>query len=216
MRRPWRPVRDLPIRRPARLAQTPTMAEVETPYTGPSTRVLGVLYCSNCRMPPEYCEFGSSAGECKAWLKMSAPDMYERLYPEPAQEAVEGQLASLTVADGAAAPESAAPAAPAPAKQGRKAAAPPAKKVLITTIERTKRKRVTVIAGLDKFDVDLKKASKLFATKYACGASVTKNAQGADEIVVQGEFADDIFELISETWPAIDEDSIDFGETKKK
>eukprot|EP00842_Homolaphlyctis_polyrhiza_P004515 jgi/Hompol1/5064/HPOL_001002-RA len=90
------------------------------------------------------------------------------------------------------------------------------KKVILTTIERTKRKRVTIIVGLEKFDVDLKKAAKMFATKFACGASVTKNASGQDEIVVQGEFADDIFELITETWPAIDEDSIEFGETKTK
>jgi translation initiation factor 1 (eIF-1/SUI1) len=34
-------------------------------------------------------------------------------------------------------------------------------------------------------DVDLKKAAKLFAQKFATGASVTKNAQGLDEIVVQ-------------------------------
>jgi translation initiation factor 1 (eIF-1/SUI1) len=34
-------------------------------------------------------------------------------------------------------------------------------------------------------EVDLKKAAKLFAQKFATGASVTKNAQGFDEIVVQ-------------------------------
>lgn len=37
--------------------------------------------------------------------------------------------------------------------------------------------------------VDLKKASKLFANKFATGASVTKNNQGEDEIVIQGDVA---------------------------
>jgi density-regulated protein len=37
-------------------------------------------------------------------------------------------------------------------------------------------------------DVDLKKAAKLFAQKFATGSSVTKNAQGLDEIVVQVRF----------------------------
>jgi density-regulated protein DRP1 len=42
----------------------------------------------------------------------------------------------------------------------------------------------------------LKKASKFLAQKFATGASVTKNAQGQDEIVVQGDVSDDVLELI--------------------
>ncbi|KAL2911534.1 Translation machinery-associated protein 22 [Polyrhizophydium stewartii] len=204
------------------------------------TRVLDVLYCDNCGLPPEYCEFGTSVPECKAWLKVTKPELYDQLYADEAAAAAE-KIAALEIADGegaagaasaegegsssAAAP---APAAQKPQKPSKKQAASaplssmlattlqPPKKVVLTTIERTKRKRVTVIAGLEKFDVDLKKAAKQFATKFACGASVTKNPQGQDEIVVQGEFADDIFELILQTWPSIGEDSVEFGETKTK
>jgi len=50
-----------------------------------------------------------------------------------------------------------------------------------------------IIAG-----VDLKKAAKLFATRFACGSSVTKNPQGLDEIVVQGDVSGDILEMIEE------------------
>lgn len=46
--------------------------------------------------------------------------------------------------------------------------------------------------------VDLKKAAKLFATKFACGSSVTKNPQGLDEIVVQGDVSGDIVEMIED------------------
>lgn len=41
-------------------------------------------------------------------------------------------------------------------------------------------------------DIDLKKAAKLFANRFATGASVTKNNQGEDEIHIQGDVADDV------------------------
>jgi translation initiation factor 1 (eIF-1/SUI1) len=44
--------------------------------------------------------------------------------------------------------------------------------------------------------IDLKKAAKQFAQKFATGASVTKNAQGFDEVVVQGDVSDEIQELL--------------------
>ena len=47
-------------------------------------------------------------------------------------------------------------------------------------------------------DIDLKKAAKLFATRFACGSSVTKNPQGLDEIVVQGDVSGDIVEMIED------------------
>ena len=44
-------------------------------------------------------------------------------------------------------------------------------------------------------DVDLKKAAKLFANKFATGASVSKNPQGEDEIFIQGDVADEVSPL---------------------
>jgi acylphosphatase len=46
--------------------------------------------------------------------------------------------------------------------------------------------------------VDLKKAAKLLAQRFATGSSVSKNPQGQDEIVVQGDVSDDILEIIEE------------------
>lgn len=48
-------------------------------------------------------------------------------------------------------------------------------------------------------DIDLKKASKFFAGKFSCGSSVT----GEDEIVIQGDCKDDLFDIIPEHWPAV-------------
>ena len=46
----------------------------------------------------------------------------------------------------------------------------------------------------------MKVASKFFGQKFACGASIT----GDDEIVIQGDFKDDLFDLIPEKWPEVD------------
>ena len=56
--------------------------------------------------------------------------------------------------------------------------------------------------------MDLKKAAKLFANKFACGSSVTKNNQGNDEIVVQGDVSDEIFDLILEHWPIVSDSGL--------
>jgi len=61
-------------------------------------------------------------------------------------------------------------------------------------------------------DIDLKVAAKFFGTKFACGSSVT----GDDEIVIQGDVKDDLFDVIPEKWAEIDEDVIeDLGDQKR-
>ena len=40
---------------------------------------LDVEYCGLCRLPPEYCEYGSEPDKCKEWLKENIPDLYEEL-----------------------------------------------------------------------------------------------------------------------------------------
>lgn len=65
---------------------------------------------------------------------------------------------------------------------------------------------------LRPIEIDLKVAAKFFGTKFACGSSVT----GDDEIVIQGDVKDDLFDIIPEKWPEIDEDFIDdLGDQKR-
>lgn len=52
-------------------------------------------------------------------------------------------------------------------------------------------------------DIDLKVAAKFFGSKFACGSSVT----GDDEIVIQGDVKDDLFEVIPEKWPQVSSDN---------
>ena len=62
------------------------------------------------------------------------------------------------------------------------------------------------------FGIDLKDAAKFFSSRFACGSSVS----GADEIVIQGDVRDDLFDVITEKWTDIEEDMIeDLGDVKK-
>lgn len=71
---------------------------------------------------------------------------------------------------------------------------------------------VTKYSFVFSADIDLKVAAKFFGTRFACGSSVT----GDDEIVIQGDVKDDLFDYIPEKWPEIDEDSIDdLGDQKR-
>jgi len=97
--------------------------------------------------------------------------------------------------------------------------------ISISRAPRGKKKSVTVVTGLSTFgkslnikcynrrnewnfndykcvnfaDIDLKIAAKFFGSKFACGSSVT----GDDEIVIQGDVKDDLFEVIPEKWPQV-------------
>ncbi|KAI5999752.1 eukaryotic translation initiation factor 1-like protein [Pisolithus orientalis] len=145
-----------------------------------------VLYCKVCTFPPEYCEFGSSFTRCKEWLKESHPALYDKYYSD---EALQSKLGTLSLEAQAKLEKDTAEKE---AKAEKKADAALKKKmasqVSIKRMERNKRKFA--------FDVELKKASKFLAQKFATGASVTKNPQGQDEIVVQGDVAEDVLELI--------------------
>ena len=61
--------------------------------------------------------------------------------------------------------------------------------VTIERATRNKRKCVTTVVGLDQFGVKLAEASKKFGKKFACGASVTKDASNKEQIDVQARVA---------------------------
>ena len=94
-----------------------------------------------------------------------------------------------------------------------------ASKVLIKRVERNKRKYVTAVSGLEAFGLDLKKVAKDFGKKFSAGSSVTKTPAGGEEIVVQGDFSDEIFDMLvdGEGYKGlIPEDNVDCIEDKKK
>ncbi|XP_074637133.1 density-regulated protein homolog [Acropora palmata] len=158
---------------------------------------LEVQYCGVCSLPLEYCEYTAEYEKCKEWLKTNLPDVYDELISQAAD-----QLAATDVSEGATKKKQ--------TRGGKGVVRVPkkknvTKKVTLSRAQRNKKKYVTVVTGLGTFDIDLKKAAKLFAQKYSCGSSVT----GSDEIVIQGDVLDDLLDFIPEKWPEIDEDSMD-------
>lgn len=107
-------------------------------------------------------------------------------------------------------------AAKAEAAEARESEKRAASKVIIKRVERNKRKFVTEVAGLEQFGLDLKKIAKEFGKKFATGSSVTKTASGGEEITIQGDVSDDIFDWIVDNHEQIPEDNIEQIEDKKK
>ena len=165
---------------------------------------LKVEYCPNCSMPFEYCEYYPDYEGCKKWMQQNLPEKFAALGLDAAStEDDKGEKKRQTRGGKGM------------VKAKKKAAAEAAnaeKAVLLSIAPRGKKKSVTVVQGLATFGIDLKVASKFFGQKFACGASIT----GDDEIVIQGDFKDELFDIIPEKWPEVDEDSIeDLGQKKR-
>lgn len=126
-------------------------------------------------------------------------------------------MATLSVeAQKRAEKDAAKKAAKAQAAESREAERKAEAMVLIKRVERNKRKYVTVVSGLEEHGLDLKKMAKELGKKFATGSSVTKTASGGEEITVQGDVSDDIYDLLTEKYSEIPEDNIDCIEDKKK
>ncbi|CAL8340503.1 density-regulated protein [Gadus morhua] len=170
-----------------------------------------VLYCGVCSLPTEYCEYMPEPAKCRHWLEKNFPDLFARLTVGP-----QGNIPKLEVVTGEEPPLVEEEERKKQKRGGRgqikqkKKSVP--QKVTIAKIPRAKKKYVTRVCGLQTFDIELKDAQRFFAQKFSCGASVTPE----DEIIIQGDFTDDIIDVIQEKWPEVDDDSIDdLGEVKK-
>lgn len=148
-----------------------------------------VLYCGVCTFPPEYCEFGLSFKRCKEWLAAAHADVFERLYSDEALANATSTL--LLEKEEKIHKELEKKQAKEEAKLERELQKKLASKVTIKRVERNRRKHMISISGLEVFNIDMKKLAKTFALKFATGASVTKNAEKKDEILVQGDVSDE-------------------------
>ncbi|XP_077593945.1 density-regulated protein [Stigmatopora nigra] len=172
---------------------------------------LKVLYCGVCSLPSEYCEYMPEPAKCRQWLEKNFPGVFARMTLGPAANAPEKRP------DTGDAPTAGEEEEKKKQKRGgrgqikqKKKTVP--QKVTIAKIPRAKKKYVTRVCGLATFDIELKEAQRFFAQKFSCGASVTAE----DEIIIQGDFTDDIIDVIQDKWPEVDDESIDdLGEVKK-
>ncbi|KAK7520067.1 translation initiation factor SUI1 [Phyllosticta citriasiana] len=187
------------------------MAEAEAPQLAEPKHV---VYCGVCSLPPEYCEFGGTTKKCEEWLQAHHPDMHSRLY---SADAIEANLSSLSLeAQQRAEKDAKKKAAKAESAAQKAEELRATSQVIIKRIERNKRKYVTAITGLESFGLDLKKVSKDLGKKFATGASVTKLPAGGEEITLQGDLSDDVYDFLIDRYKEIPEDNVECVEDKKK
>ncbi|KAK8181484.1 translation initiation factor SUI1 [Phyllosticta citribraziliensis] len=187
------------------------MAETEAPQLAEPKHV---IYCGVCSLPPEYCEFGGTTKKCEEWLQAHHPDMHSRLY---SADAISANLSSLSLeAQQRAEKDAKKKAAKAESAAAKAEELRATSQVIIKRIERNKRKYVTAITGLESFGLDLKKVSKDLGKKFATGASVTKLPAGGEEITLQGDLSDDVYDFLIDRYKEIPEDNVECIEDKKK
>lgn len=148
-----------------------------------------VTYCGVCTFPPEYCEFGASFRRCKEWLAENHSAMFDKLYSD---EALANATSTLSVErEEKIHKDLEKKQAKEEKKMERELLKKKQSKVVIKRIERNRRKHIISVSGLEVFNIDMKKLAKTFASKFATGASVSKNAEGKEEILVQGDLSDE-------------------------
>lgn len=181
-------------------------SEKEDNHLEESVRIepIVAIYCGVCKLPVEYCEYKDSLPECQKWLKANNSECFALVYPDI--NLVEG-VSDMNTADTDEQEDT-----PRKGKSGKVAKK---KAISIRVVDRTKRKRVTEVSGLDGFDLDLKKVSKQFSSKFACGSAVTKLATGLEEIHIAGDFALEVQALLQDVYK-INPKDITIAEPKKK
>jgi len=169
---------------------------------------LEVPYCPKCGLTPDFCSYGPSWEECKPWVLENFP----HFYPELAGLSIEDAKKRALEVAGSKKGNKLLP--------GGKLKKDQSPRVYVRKMTRSGRKCVTTVQGLDLFGVKLDAACKIFKKRFACGASVVASGSPnvPDEVDIQGDFEEELIEVLTENFPEIDEDKIEFlaGGTKKK
>lgn len=184
--------------------------ESTTPSLIDASKPIVVLYCGICTMPVEYCGFGASADQCRAWLLENYPDEVSKVTETVGKLTVSGDSAAAAL-DGVSkivtsylipfifsvSQEEGGEDKKKKSKGG--GAAPLRKattvetKIIILREQRQKRKYNTIVRGLETIpDVKIKDIAKLFGRKFSSGASVQETPPHGKEVSIQGDVFFDI------------------------
>lgn len=141
-----------------------------------------------CSLPFEFCEWGPNFKKCKE----SFGQNYQKHFPDVAGD--EELLALMTRLGFEGGDEASKKAQKAKKSAGdgeaaaggggggkKKEKAPP--EIVIELNNRNKKKHITVVKGLDAFDVDTAAAAKTFGKKFACGSALKKAQDGQPESI---------------------------------
>ena len=161
-----------------------------------------VVYCGVSGYPLEMCEYHPLFEKCLVWWEENHPEMLDDYLEENGLESAE-ELTSKVSKRAIKA-----------SKKKANAASKVKRGVIIERSQRSKRKFNTIVRGLETFEIDLKKASKLFGKKFACGSAVSKTASGGKEIIIQGDVAYELIDFLEEEYE-IDPSSVKTMDKKK-
>eukprot|EP01031_Cornospumella_fuschlensis_P034246 gene34246-41453_t len=154
---------------------------------------ISLLYCAVCSMPPEFCEYGACFDKCLPWI---LENCRECLSPEVLARSVgtlsleEGKAGAEADEESKKKPRGGGAAAP------RKAAVMETK-IIISRLQRQKRKFITTVAGLDTVpDLKLKDAMKVLGKKFSSGVSIHEGQGGQKDVVIQGDISLEIPQVL--------------------
>lgn len=183
-----------------------------------------VIYCEVCSYPPDYCEFSGKLKRCKKWLNETHPNLYAKLYGDSGDDEVTNLGKKLVESSIGEERENKLEAdllklqKREENKEQRELAKKLSSKVIIKREARTKRKFIVAIQGLEVFEIDMKKLAKTFASKFATGCSVSKNAEKKEEIVIQGDVIESVESYIQQLLAekGLQDVKVEVIDTKKK
>lgn len=187
-------------------------------------------------MPPEYCEFSTNWPRCSRWLLSNCPFVH-KIYPDLSADKLADDVANVELTsagdgEGGGSASGAADGKPASKSQaerndegkegdiikklpGGKVVKKAPRQLIIERAVR-RRKDVTAVRGLELYGVKLKEAAKLLGKKFACGASVTKDAHLREQIELQGDYTIQLTTYLLATYPALVRDEIYWQDPKEK
>ena len=139
-----------------------------------------MIYCGFCGLPEEYCKYGPLWDSHPVTVKV-------------------GEATSEEVAGGAVKVKSSA------GESGSKSSTSSSQIVTVKIALRIGRRYLTTVSGLEAFDVDLNKACRIFAKKFACG--VGKKDDSGD-IEIQGDVEEQIVSTITSNFKNIRERNV--------
>ncbi|KAK5575620.1 hypothetical protein RB653_006753 [Dictyostelium firmibasis] len=216
------------------------MSDTESSTPVQSHPIVVVEYCKICSLPTEYCEYGPSAKQC---LKENGPhpnnnkntsttstdsstntDNTNTTTTTTTTNSTEEKLKDLKIVDDskevshvdAGKSESTETTAEKEKSTKKKKEVKP--QIIIEVNQRNKRKHVTKITGLELYGIKLSDAAKVMAKKFSCGCSVVKSTSNpnSEDIDIQGDFGEEVVDLIEEKYPTVPLTEIYFLEDKKK
>ncbi|KAN0008983.1 hypothetical protein ACTFIU_008870 [Dictyostelium citrinum] len=221
------------------------MSDTESSTPSQPHPIVVVEYCKICSLPTEYCEYGPSAKQClkengphpnnnknsaagtDSSNTTTSDNTTTTTTTTNKTENAEEKLKDLKIVDDSKevshvdAGKSGSTEAGSEEKEKEKVSKKKKEvkpQIIIEVNQRNKRKHVTKITGLELYGIKLSDAAKVMAKKFSCGCSVVKSTSNpnSEDIDIQGDFGEEVVDLIEEKYPTVPLSEIYFLEDKKK